>query len=310
MFKIIKTVKTSYQIKFSNTGRFLVHTLGTKTIVYDKKSWEQIQELVKPSNPGTIKFSKNDDYLYIKNTVGTLYVYETNQFQVVKVIKSNRKYQLLEGDFALMDIPFVILDIVEKDEKKELVLINLEIGEFNSLFKFEDSITAVSFNQFIETERTFLFTTYYLNNERTLFSKIIKVKDPQNTLSVELVENHILDNWEGIVYNSLYNGYIAVKSNKLFLITSNFKDVLIEREIVIDETINELGYFQYINQSENEKYIILTYSEVVIVIEAFNLNVVLIEKLKYACFAEFNLDDEYILIGTWNKGYVIKNELF
>src|SRR4051794_8124688 len=101
---LIKKFKTSYQIKFSNTQVFLCHTIGSKTIVYDSNTWEKIAELSKPKNPGYIHFSHNDDYLYIKNTVGTICVYDTDKFQLIKTIESNKKFQFVETDFALTNI--------------------------------------------------------------------------------------------------------------------------------------------------------------------------------------------------------------
>ncbi|PLS06704.1 hypothetical protein [Neobacillus cucumis] len=83
---LIKKLKTSYQIKLSNNHRFLCHTMGSKTIVFDSSSWEKMAELSKPKDPGYIQFSQNDDYLYIKRTIGTICVYETGGFQLVKTI--------------------------------------------------------------------------------------------------------------------------------------------------------------------------------------------------------------------------------
>src|SRR4051812_46091593 len=107
---LIKKLKTSFQIKFSNNRRFLCHTMGSKTVVFDSSSWERIAEISKPKDPGYIQFSQNDDYLYIKRTIGTVYVYETEGFQLIKTIKSNKKVQFVEGDFALTNTPLLILD--------------------------------------------------------------------------------------------------------------------------------------------------------------------------------------------------------
>ena len=119
---VIKKFKTSYQIKISNTSRFLCHTMGSKTIIYDTTSWEKIKELSKPNNPGEIHFSDSDEYLYIKIQL-VLYVYETVGFQLIKMMKSNRKYQLVEGDFALTNTPFIVLDAV----KTKAVFVNFVV---------------------------------------------------------------------------------------------------------------------------------------------------------------------------------------
>jgi len=71
---LIKKLKTSYSIRLSSDNRFLCHNMGRKTIVYDFTSWEKIIELDKPNNPSNLRFSKNNEYLLIKNTVGTICV--------------------------------------------------------------------------------------------------------------------------------------------------------------------------------------------------------------------------------------------
>lgn len=63
---LIKKLKTSFEIVISNDNRFLCHTMGSKTIVYDTNNWEKVIELPKPKNPGYIKFSRNDDFFTLK----------------------------------------------------------------------------------------------------------------------------------------------------------------------------------------------------------------------------------------------------
>ncbi|OXS76189.1 hypothetical protein B1B04_04140 [Lysinibacillus sp. KCTC 33748] len=200
---VIKKFKTSYQIKFSNAYRFLCHTMGSKTIIYDTGSWEKIKELSKPNNPGDIHFSDNDDYLYIKNTIGTVCVYETVGFQLIKSIKSNKKYQLVEGDFVLTNTSFIILDTLKTKDGHQLALINIEKGEFRVLTQFKDSIPLIYFNHFIQAESAYLFTLSYVNNEDYRVEKIVKVKEPINKESIEILDNLEIRNWDSIIFNSI-----------------------------------------------------------------------------------------------------------
>ncbi|MEH7158725.1 hypothetical protein [Neobacillus drentensis] len=305
---VIKKFKTSYQIKFSNDYRFLCHTMGTKTIIYDTSSREKIKELSKPNNPGYIHFSDNDDYLYIKNTIGTICVYETVGFQLIKTIKSNKKYQLVEADFALTNTSFIILDTLKTKDGHQLALINIEKGEFRVLTQFKDSITLIYFNHFIQAESTYLFTLSYENNGDYRVHKIVKVKEPIKNESIEVMENSEIWYWDSIIFNSILNVYIVVKSYDIVILDGQFKEI-IKKVNLSDKDSPDFGYFQHIHLSNNGEYIIITYRDTVLILRYSDLQIILVEKIKYACFAEFSTDNRFILIGTWENGYILENTL-
>lgn len=77
--------------------------------------------------------------------------------------------------------------------------------------------------------------------------------------------------------------------------------------IIVPEIEEE--YFCYLHQSKNGKYIVITYSKVVIILQYEDLEIILVEDIPYACFAEFSCDNQYLLIGTWENGYVLENNL-
>ncbi|MED1467121.1 hypothetical protein [Bacillus salipaludis] len=116
-------------------------------------------------------------------------MYETVGFQLIKTIKSNKKYQLVEGDFALTNNSLIILDTLKTKDGHQLALINIEKGEFGVLTQFKDSITLIYFNHFIQAESAYLFTLSYVNNEDYRVEKIVKVKEPINKESIEVLDN-------------------------------------------------------------------------------------------------------------------------
>ncbi|WNS82251.1 hypothetical protein RRU94_16060 [Domibacillus sp. DTU_2020_1001157_1_SI_ALB_TIR_016] len=305
---VIKKFKTSYQIKFSNDYRFLCHTTGSKTIIYDTSSWEKIMELSKPNNPGYIHFSENDDYLYIKNTIGTVCVYETVGFQLIKTIKSNKKYQLVEADFALTNTSFIILDTLKTKDGHQLALINIEEGEYRVLTQFKDSITLIYFNQFVQAESAYLFTLSYVNNADYKVHKIVKMKEPIKSESAEVMENSKIWYWDAIIFNSIHNVYIVVQSYDIVILDGQFKEIL-KKVNLSDKDYPNFGYFQHIHLSNNGDCIIITYSETVLILRYSDLQTILVEKIQYACFAEFSTDNRFILIGTWENGYILENTL-
>jgi hypothetical protein len=130
-------------------------------------------------------------------------VYETDGFQLIKTIKSNKKFQFVEADFALTNIPFLILDTLKTTEGRQLALINIDKGEYTLLTDIEDSLTLIDYKQFIQTESAYLFTLSYVNNEDYRVHKIVKVKEPINKGSIEVMENSEIWYWESILYSSM-----------------------------------------------------------------------------------------------------------
>ncbi|QIZ08305.1 hypothetical protein HFZ78_17555 [Priestia megaterium] len=306
---LIKKFKTSYQIKFSNAQRFLCHTMGSKTIVFDSNTWEKIAELSKPKNPGYIQFSQNDDYLYIKNTVGTICVYETDKFQLIKTIKSNKKFQFVEADFALTNIPFLILDTLKTKDGCQLALINMDKSEYTLLTDIKDSLTLIDYKQFIQTDSSYLFTLSYVNNEDYRVHNILKVKEPINKGSIEVMDNSEIWYWQSIRFSSIHNVYIVVHNYDVVLLDGQFKKIIKKVNLSENDYPDFFGYFQHIHLSNNGRFIIITYSDTVLILRSDNLETILIEKIEYACFAEFSNDDRFILIGTWENGYILENTL-
>ncbi|SMQ77933.1 hypothetical protein SAMN05444673_3148 [Bacillus sp. OV166] len=306
---LIKKFKTSYQLKLSNNQCFLSHTMGSKTIVFDSRSWEKIAELSKPKNPGYIQFSQNDDYLYIKSTIGTICVYETDGFQLIKTIKSNKKFQFVEADFALTNIPFLILDTLKTKEGRQLALINIDKGEYTLLTDIEDSLTLIDYKHFIQTESSFLFTLSYVNNEDYRVHKILKVKEPINKGSIEVIENSEIWYWESILYSSIHNVYIVVHNYDVVILDGQFKKIYKKVNLSDKDYPGYFGYFQHIHLSNDGQLIIITYSETVLILRYDDLATIVVEKIQYACFGEFSNDDRFILIGTWENGYILENTL-
>ncbi|MEH6939233.1 hypothetical protein V7056_15520 [Bacillus sp. JJ664] len=307
---LIKKLKTSFQIKLSNDGRFLCHTMGLKTIVFDANSWEKVAELSKPKNPGDIKFSKNNDYLYIKNTIGTVCVYETSEFCLIKTIQSNRSRQMVEGDFALTNDDFTIIDILKTKSGNQLALINIDNGNYNKLTDFEDSITIKKYEQYISNEGSHLFTLNN-DNENTDYDdyNLLKVKYENEKASFTLISHPKVLHWESVIYDSIHEVYILVSGFEITILDSTFKKILKKKNLLKNESNGDFGYFYHLHQSNNAKFLVITYSEHVFILRYDDLQIIVDEAISYACFAEFSEDDQYLFIGTWNNGYILEVNL-
>ncbi|RAK19995.1 hypothetical protein B0I26_105178 [Anoxybacillus vitaminiphilus] len=308
---LIKKLKTSYRIRLSGDNKFLCHNMDSKTIVYDLTTWEKIIELNKPNYPSDMRFSENNKYLLIKSTTGTIYVYNTASFQLVKKIQSKKSFKLVEGDTNFTQDNLMLLSVLETNDGQQIGTINIHSGEYTILTEFENAITLIYYNQFLKNRNYHLFTLSYVNNETGYReNKIVKVKEPINKQSIELKSHPEILIWDSVIFDSIHDVYILVNGYEIILVDSDFKKILKRGHIIDnDSPMEHIGYFRYLHQSNDGRFIVVTYNESVIILRYEDLKTILIEKIPYACFAEFSNDDQYLLVGTWENGYVLENNL-
>ncbi|WP_282156298.1 hypothetical protein [Cytobacillus gottheilii] len=193
-----------------------------------------------------------------------------------------------------------------------MALINMENGDITVLTQLNDSINYAYYNQFIEAERAYLFTLVYeitdKYNDEYIVRKIVKVKEPLNNEAIEVIENSEIWDWNFILFNSIHNSFIVVERYDIIMLDAQFNEI-IKRVKLSDKVSPELGVFHYIHLSNDGQFIILTYSKRVIILRYEDLEPIVVEEIQYACFGEFSSDDRFILIGTWNNGYILENTL-
>jgi hypothetical protein len=236
--QLIKKLKTSYTMSISNNGKFLAHTMGSKTIVYDTSNWEKIVELPKPKHPGYIKFSKNDDFLYIKNTTGTICVYTTPDFELYKTIQSRKTFQTVESDFALTEDPLTILDTLKINDSGKIVTLNIETGKYKIMVEVEN--TNIQYQHYIQNENSYLFTVYNQNEGGEVEQKLVKIKDPITNPSYKIYTHPDLINWDTIIYDTFRNNYLMVNRYELHFLDREFKTVLKKNFLLIKKN-NRIG---------------------------------------------------------------------
>jgi len=61
--------------------------------------------------------------------------------------------------------------------------------------------------------------------------------------------------------------------------------------------------------SKNGKFIAIAYSECVVLLDSEHLDIIRIERIPYTCFVQFSNEDEFLLVGTWDSGYIHENNL-
>lgn len=294
---LINKLKTSYSIRLSSDNRFLCHNMGSKTIVYDFKSLKKIIELNKPNYPSILRFSKNNEYLMIKNTIGTICVYNTVDFKLVQTFQSNKSIKLTEGNVNFTQ-DNLILDVLHTNNGRQISLIDIYSKEYKILTEFEDSITLIHYNQFVPTENFHLFTLSYVDETDYRVNKIVKVKEPINKESIQVISNSEIWYWESMVFDPIHQNYILVNDYEITIVDSDFKKVL-KKKCIMDydhDYPERAGYFFHLHLSNDGKFIVVTYSDNIFILRSDNLTTILTENIEYACFAEFSNDNRYLLV--------------
>jgi len=308
--KLIKKLKTSYSIRLSGDKRFLCHNMSNKTIVYDITTWEKVAELNKPNYPGDIRFSLDNDYLLIKSTTGTICVYRTADFQLVRKVQSKKSFKLVEGDVNFTKDHSLILSAVETNNGRQIGAIHIHTGEYTVLTKFENAHPLIYYHQFVGDRDEHLFTLSYVNEIDYRENRIVRLKEPINKQPIELKSHPEVPIWDSVVFDPVHDVYILVDNYEVILMDSDFKSVLKKVHIVGNRfTERQIGFFRHLHQSQDGRFIVLTYSECVLILRYEDLKTIWIESVPYASFAEFSNDDQYLLVGTWECGYVFENNL-
>jgi hypothetical protein len=114
--------------------------------------------------------------------------------------------------------------------------------------------------------------------------------------------------WDSVIFDSIHQVFIVVNDYEITIVDSTFNDVLRKKLIIVPEIEEE--FFCHLHQSKNGQHIIITYSNKIIIMRYEDLEIVLVEHIPYACFAEFSDDNQYLLVGTWENGYVLENNLY
>ncbi|QOY34680.1 hypothetical protein AWH56_018400 [Anaerobacillus isosaccharinicus] len=284
--------------------------MGSKTIVYNTKSWEKAAELQKPKHPGFVTFTSDSKYIYIKSTNGTICVYDTDTFQLVNSIQPNKSLHIIEGKFAVTQKPFQIIDAIRTKEGNQLVEMDIDKGEYRIITDLEDLITMFNYHQYISAEKKHLFTVSYVNKETDLREhKLMKFNEYNK--EVTLIKHPTFWYWDAVIYDPIHEVFIMVHNDfDIIILDSTFNRVIKKKTLLPEyNEKKEAGHYKHIHQSSDGKNILITYSEMVFILRYEDLETLVIHPLQNASFAEFSNDNHYILVGTWNNGFVLENNL-
>lgn len=299
-FNVLHEFNTSYYLAFSKNSKFLAR-VSNKVNVYHPQSFKEITTLTKPSNPSIVLFTDDEQFLIIKSTVGTIVVYDTEKFEVQLIFKSNKSLKLSEGPFFFDHSTNCIIDSVVKNGSPQIAMLNIINGEIKTISTYHDG-TTISCSHSSKPNR--YFTKYVVNKTTGWLQSQLLIMDEAGIITI--LESKLVNEWDGICYSSIRNKFIMFKDNELLLIDDSINKV--ENRLTFSLDSGEYSTHR-MQLSRTEEYLLMTFNKTIYIVDINNFEIIYSIKLQYACFAAFTQDDNHLLIGTWEKGYVVENPL-
>lgn len=304
--KKVKTLGTSHCLVMTSDLSVLGRVSNQKTFIYINQEWKSPIILDKPKNPSQLRFAQNNSRVIIQNTSGSIYIYETNHFDLLKKIQSNKHCKLIEDGFVCLNERNVLLCIAKVNSSEQVVAFDLELGTCHPITDFNHS--QIYYNQYVEKEKAHLFTLCF-HNQTTDFVEYSILKLKELDYSIEIIspsENLV---WNAVFLDPYTGTYVLIDDNEVILLSSDLTRVIKRMRLPLP-SIN--GLHQYYNKatlSNDGKFLAIAYSDCVAILDSQQLEIRVIKNVPHACFAEFSKCDQFLLIGTWEKGYILENNL-
>lgn len=290
----------------SSGAKFVGRTISSKTFLYENQDWDNPLLLTKPKNPIKVQFSRDNSYLIIQNTSGSIYIYETVHFKVLKIILSKKPYKMVESYFAYVEDRKILLCIVEDSSSEQILAYDLESANYYPITDFNESYT-IKYNYYSEIDRTHFYEISRLNKSSNYREyKIMKVLEDDFSTEITNLPRGVF--WDALIYNQQINAYMFVYRFEIYLISVDFKDIIKKVKLSIPNN-GVPQFFKSMTLSKNGKFIVIAYDDCVVILDSEHLEIVRSESIPYACFVQFGKDDEFLLIGTWKNGYILENNL-
>ena len=290
----------------SRGGKFVCRTIGSKTFLYKNQNWDHPMLLTKPTNPGVVKFSRDNSLVIIQNTSGNVYIYETENFNQIKSIVSNKSYKMIEhGGCAYVEERKIVLCIGKVQSFEQILAFDLESTNWYPITDFDDNYH-ISYTSYSEKEKAHLFKISRINKITDYWeNQLLKVHE--DDFSIEIINLPPGVFWDELVYNHHLNAYISLYKREIHVLSADLNEIVKKEKLIVPN--NGVSIVFNMSLSEDGKFIAIAYSDCVVILDSEHLEIIRKERIPYACFVQFGNDDEFLLIGTWNNGYILENDL-
>lgn len=329
--------KRSYEIVMSGDSKYICRTSGSKVYLHDAGTFEEIISWNHVKDPGNISFSNNNKHLAVMNSMGKVALYDLSNFSFVKSFRIGNGKHPQDCNLCFTPDDKFVIAAINSHVKQTIVSIDLQSIEIRELAGFDDFV--IHGIQYAESKNKFIFSCYDRNDPSLDGKNYMVLWDyPLESNAYHKLGSKQIRRWNGVAYNEHTDRYAVYALPNLF-ITNNKLEILrkkgdcqsdekidvnpmeITKKVLGEEHIDERlisicesmsfkfpkdGYLSHLSWSKDGKFIAVVFSEVVKIIRSEDMQCVKEYRLPYSCFASFSPDGQYLLIGTWNSGYVIE----
>lgn len=306
-FNYIKKFKKANYIQFSQNGDYIVRVSGNEIAVIDTKSFNELNVYKEIKQAGKIAFAFNNENLFAsESAIKKLGVFNLNNelsAKIYSVTKSN-DYQDYNIYFA-PDDKKIICGIYNVNNNT-ISTLDLETSKVENIRVFENAF--VKKIQYCNNSNQYLFSIFdregrVVNGERYPITYILKWKYPFELNEPTEIKTELILEWDDISYNSNSKKYALYDwHNKILIVTDNTMGKEVARYILND---NRLGYFSNLNWSNDGKYIVMTFLNLVKIIRVRDANCIKEFKVSSGLYSEFSPDSKLLVIGTAKSGYLV-----
>jgi hypothetical protein len=302
--EFIKKFRASYEIKISPEGKYLTR-IGGKVYVLSANSYETVGCFDQIKNPSHIAFSPNGLLMAIKNTLGSIAVFNLNEMTYIST------YKLGGGDGSNIWFSADSKFIFNGDWEGNITKIDLFTKTAEIILNFDDSmIERIDYDSNKDTYYYHIFHRGLKTNQS--YYSLVEWKYPfQKNKPIEILLPRGY-NYQQFSYNA---------SNMCYAFSTIYKvnDIAANGLLLIDSKDNsiinliqmDISYYG-MNWTSDGKFMCVVGEQsssdgvkTVKIIRYSDFKCVKAFYLKYPCYAEFSLDDRFLLIGTWNNGYIV-----
>lgn len=297
---LIKEFGNTICMDVNENLRLVAQMSSTHINIYDMETMAQLRTLTKPSHPSVLKFTPDGQSLVVKNTLGQFYIYTTKGFKTMSILRNNKKDKIAEGPFFVCSNSNTIVDVLVSDHIQQITSIDLVSGNRKILTQFSsESLIHAEF----KIGEAYYFTRRKLNHSIDDYEyELIEIttNGQETTKYIPIPKNF---KWEAIHLIPRLD-LVMIVLNKEIHIYNSTMDTIVKK---IRLSTNNDSYFVKMSISTSTLLALILYNNKIFIFDIKAFTIVSSEELENAAFAEFTSKDKDIVIGTWNKGYVISN---
>lgn len=303
--KVHKEMKKAYAFSIANSKNFFVR-IATQSIIYNLASMEELIKLKKPTYPSDARFSFDDKYVAIKNTSGSTVVYEVSTFREINRFNSKKNFKLSDGGFSWVTGKYEILDIVNINNRYQIIHFDILNDNKKLITDFKLDLNVINYNDYIISKDQYLFSHRNVDELDEWQNEILKLQICNGVYNVQTIKFTECKMWNALLYNTKFNFYVIVDEDyTIFLIDEN--DVVHNKIHIFKE--DKYEYFVQMTISNCESYLVVVFCDSVDIYELPSLKLIRTERIDNASYVAFSKNDEYMLLGTSEKGYILENNL-